>query len=398
MGVNIRRCALVLYTLALIHCSGGNTPSGSENSATSSGSCSVLFGAYSCALNIAGNVSTVAGPAPGSTAIGDTDGVGNAARFNLAFGLTTDGTNIFIADSYNHKIRKMVIATGAVSTFAGAAQGSTTSGDADGTGTSARLNTPSMSVIVDGSLYVTDSLNNKIRKIVISTGVVTTFAGPVAGTTTSGDTDGVGNDARFNVPMGITSDGTNLYVSEQSNNKIRKIVIATQVVSTLAGPAAGATTSGNSDGTGNVARFNNPAGLVFDGTHLYLADNSNHRIRKISVSTAEVTTLAGPAAGTTGSGDADGIGNVARFNQPLALTTDRTYLYVSDASNHKVRKIAISNGATTTLTGPAAGTVQNGDTDGAGSTARFHQPVGISTDGTSLWLIEVQNKKVRKIQ
>jgi len=181
--------------------------------------------------------------------------------------------------------------------------------------------------------------NNKIRKIVISTGVVTTLAGPAQGSTATGDTDATGNSALFNRPISLTTDGANLFVSDFNNNKIRKIVISTGVVTTLAGPAQGTTTSGDTDGTGNDARFSGPHGLTSDGTDLFVADFNNHKIRKIVISTGIVTTFAGPAQGSTASGDTDATGNAARFNVPTYITTDGTNLYITDFGNNKIRKI-----------------------------------------------------------
>ena len=292
-------------------------------------------------------VTTFAGPAQGSRASSDTDGTGNAARFNYPYGITTDGTNLYVADNNNNKIRKIVIATGAVTTLAGPAQGSTVSGDTDDTGNAARFKNPS-SITTDGTnLYVADSNNNKIRKIVIATGAVTTLAGPAQGSTTSGDTDDTGNAARFYNPNGITTDGTNLYVADSNNNKIRKIVIATGAVTTLAGPAQGSTTSGDTDGTGNAARFYIPSGITTDGTNLYVADYFNNKIRQIVITTGVVTTLAGPAQGSRASGDTDGTGNAARFYIPSGITTDGTNLYVADAYNNKIRQIVITTGVVT---------------------------------------------------
>ena len=181
--------------------------------------------------------------------------------------------------------------TTAVTTLAGT---TLNSGSLDATGTSARFNNP-FGITTDGtSLYVADTLNHTIRKIVISTGVVTTLAGTAL---TSGTTDGTGTAARFNNPCDITTDGTNLYVSDTLNQTIRKIVISTGVVTTLAGTAL---STGSTDGTGAAARFNTPFGITTDGTNLYVADYYNHTIRKIVISTGVVTTLAG-TAGTSGS-------------------------------------------------------------------------------------------------
>ena len=101
---------------------------------------------------------------------------------------------------------------------------------------------------------------------------VTTLAG-----SSSGSTDATGTSARFNYPNGITTDGTNLYVTDNGNHKIRKIVISTGVVTTLAGSGV----YGNTDATGTSAEFYYPRGITTDGTNLYVSDTYNHRIRKI---------------------------------------------------------------------------------------------------------------------
>ena len=126
----------------------------------------------------------------------------------------------------------------------------------------------------DGTnLYVTDTLNHRIRKIVIDNGTVTTLAGQSDNGSTDNNT---GTSARFYLPRGITTDGTNLYVSDTNNHKIRKIVISTGVVTTLAGGTRAFT-----DATGTSARFNFPQGITTDGTNLYVSDTYNYRIRKI---------------------------------------------------------------------------------------------------------------------
>jgi sugar lactone lactonase YvrE len=237
-------------------------------------------------------------------------------------GITTDGTNLYVSDTGNHRIRKIVISTGVVTTLAGSSQGSTD----HNTGTSASFNAPE-GITTDGTnLYVSDTGNHRIRKIVISTGVVTTLAG-----SSSGSTDhNTGTSASFNAPRGITTDGTNLYVVDKGNHRIRKIVISTGVVTTLAGSS-----SGNTDATGTSASFNNPVGITTDGTNLYVADKDNDRIRKIVISTGVVTTLAGSSSGFAN----HNTGTSASFNAPQGITTDGTNLYVSDNGNHKIRKI-----------------------------------------------------------
>jgi len=337
---------------------------------------SLMGGAIQLAISSLTGASTVlAGPSAGTTTSGNTDATGTAARFSFPRGATTDGTNIYVADESNHRIRKIVISTGVVTTVAGNGSGNT-----DGTGTSALFSSP-RGVTTDGTnLYVADSGNHRIRKIVISSGVVTTLAG-----NGSGNTDGTGTAALFNSPEGITTDGTNLYIADTSNHRIRKIVISSGVVTTLAGNGSGST-----NGTGTAALFNTPTGITTDGINLYVVDVVNHRIRKIVISTAVVTTFAG-----NGSGSTDGTGTAALFNFPDGITMDGTNLYVVDYGNHTIRKIVISSAAVTTIAGSVGNT---GDSDGTGTAALFNQPRGITTDGTALYIGGYQTNKIRKIQ
>lgn len=266
-----------------------------------------------------GEVTTFAG----SATPGHADGVGAAAKFYYPLGITTDGTNLYVADSSNNMIRKVAIATGEVTTLAGAA----VAGYADGIGTSARFNIP-YGITTDGTyLYVAESGNNMIRKVAIATGKVTTLAG----STTSGFAEGAGSAARFYQPTGITTDGENLYVTDTGNNMIRKVVIATGKAEIF----AGYTTYGSADGSGISASFHYPGGIATDGTNLYVSDTGNNMIRKIVIRTATVTTL----AGSTYDGSADGTGTSARFRDLLGLATDGVNLYVADTGNNMIRRV-----------------------------------------------------------
>jgi DNA-binding beta-propeller fold protein YncE len=260
-------------------------------------------------------------------------------------------STLYVLDSNNNCIRSVNISTGAVSTVAGSEFG--TSGNRDGTGTTRSLcglfNTPK-GIVMNSSgtnLYISDTGNHRICKVVISSGEVTTLAGSTSGT--SGTTNDTGTDARFSSPEGLTVDSseTNLYVADTGNHSIRKIVISTGVVTTFAGSSG---TSGNTNNTGSSARFNGPRGITTDSTNLYVADSVNTRIRKIVISTAAVTTLAGSSTGYT-----DDTGTSAQFKTPATVNVDRagTGLFVCDDEVPAIRKIVISTGVVSTITGGA---------------------------------------------
>jgi len=321
-------------------------------------------------LGLVGTSSTLIGT-PGVA--GSTDATRAAASFNVPTDIATDGRNLYVTDTFNHTIRKVVIATGAVTTLAGTAG---VAGSADGTGAAASFNEPA-SITTDGTnLYVGDFYNSIVRKIVIATGAVTTLAG-TAGVT--GSTDATGPAASFDNLEGITTDGINLYVTDRDNSTIRKVVIATGAVTTLAGTAG---VTGSTDATGAAASFNWPMGITTDGTNLYVSDSGNFTFRKVVIATGAVTTLAG-TAGTRGS--ADGTGTAASFDYPMGITTDGTSLYVGDYANSTIRRIVIATGVVTTLAGTPG---KLGSIDGAGPAAQFNSPWGITSDGKMLYVVD----------
>jgi len=368
--MNMQRILLSVLTMILMVTLAGCGGGGGGGGGTAGGTSGFKMGGgiQGSPLSLASIVSTIAGSAA------STDGTGTAARFSTPNDVVTDGTNLYVADTGNSTIRKVVIATGAVSTLAGTAG---VTGSADGTGATARFNNPfGLAISSDKTtLYLSDSGNNTIRKIAISTGAVTTFAGTAG---VLGSSNGIGASASFSSPTGIATDGTNLYVADSFNNKVRQIVIASSAVSTLAGSGD----ANFADGNGTAASFNFPNGITTDGTNLYLTDNGNSAIRQIVIATGVVSTLVEPVTGS--------------FISPSGIATDGTSLYVTDNVSNVVRKVVIASQAVSPLAGDATGG-SPGSIDAAGGAARFNAPGGITVDGTNLFVADIENGTIRKI-
>jgi hypothetical protein len=282
----------------------------------------------------------------GTGSPGSVDAVGTSASFNGPHGMSTspDGSFVLIADYGNHKIRKLIVSTGVVSTFAGS--GST--GGGNGVGTAAALYNPiDIAISSDGSIAVsTCHFGHRIRHIVMSTALVTTLAGDGV----AGSTNGVGTNAQFNNLVGVSLsniDNTFALIADFDNRMIRKIVLSTKVVTRVAGSG----TAGAANGIGTLATMNRPHFIAIstDDAFAVISEFGGHRIRKLVLSTWAVTTVAGSPTSATGAGD--GVGTLASFNIPggVLLTSDDLIVYVADHVNHKIRRVELSSRRVSTV-------------------------------------------------
>jgi sugar lactone lactonase YvrE len=315
-------------------------------------------------------VSTLAGPHVRS-------GIGPEVGFQFPTGVAVDAAGtVYVADQENNAIRK-ISPDGLVTTLAGGVS----EGAADGVGLEASFSKPAgLAVDAQGTVYVADQNNHKIRKITAD-GVVTTLAGRGIGAA-----NGVGASASFNYPAAVAIDAQGaVFVADRFNHQIRRIT-AGGVVSTLAGSGR----RGDLDGPGRVARFSYPTGIAVDASGIvYVADQENHRIRRIT-SSGIVSTLAGWNIGA-----ADGAGPEASFRYPSAVALDAATgnLLVADQSNHKIR-VVNPDGVVATL----AGRGSIGASDGEGSLARFFRPSGVAVDAQgTIYVADRHNHHIRKI-
>lgn len=305
-----------------------------------------------------------------------------------ASGVAIDGSgDVYIADSSNHAIRK-VSATSGMSTVVAGTGLSGYSGDG-GQALSAQLSSPK-GIAIDsaGNLYIADTNNHRIRKIGTD-GVITTIAG--TGTGTFGGDNAAATLARVNSPQGVAVDGSgNVYIADTSNNRIRKINTS-GTISTVAGNGTGGYLADNVMAT--TTRINAPRGVALDNSgNFYIADTSNNRIRKVDTS-GLITTVAG--TGTASFSGDGGVATSATIRAPQAVTLDSANnLYIADTTNHRIRKV--SSGTITTLTG--TGSAGYGGDGGVATIGQISSPAGIAVGSTgNVYIGDTGNLRVRKI-
>lgn len=364
---------------------------------------------------VSGDTTTIAGRPPSR---GIADGVGEEGMFYTPGGIAKDGDMLYVADTFNHTIRKVDIMTGEVITIAGTPG---VEGNSDSSESPALFSSPG-DVIADETgenIFIVDTNNHVIRRMKLSTGEIRTLVGyPGA----SGRQDGVGvsynTSARFNSPKRGLRIGGKLFVADTGNHVIRVIDVPTATVSTLAGESGVAGFADTGQGTTGKARFNSPGDLTTDGTFLYVADTGNHVIRRVAPWTGTVVTI----AGTPGkSGLLDSKDGAPMFNAPEGIAWDDGILYISDTGNHLIRKFNLvtkevsflagdmscikqsetTSGVVTetvTCTAQPLGVSSYGDSsDGTGKTTSFRGPTAINVDGTYLYVIGTGSNSIRKV-
>ncbi len=349
----------------------------------------ILVAAVSCLSAATGNaqiITTIAG-AGGAGSSGD-GGYATSAYFNAPNSIARDAAgNLYIADAGNARVRK-VTPSGFIYRFAGTGT-SAYAGDG-GPASTANLKGPTgVAVDAAGNVYISDGPDARIR-VVNTSGVISTFAGTGA-TGFSGD-GGAATAARFTNPGGLAFDTSgNLFVADKSNNRIRRITTA-GVIRTIAGSGgAGSTGDGGAATSGTI---NTPVNITTDRLgNVFIAEQSGNRVRKVNAA-GTISTYAG--TGTAGFSGDGGAATSAALSSPFGLAVDASNnLYIGDMANNRVR-IVTAGGTIATYAG--TGSAAFGGDGGAATAAQLNAPAGVLVDnGGNLYIVDKANGRIRKI-
>ncbi len=351
-------------------------------------------GVGATAVFVPGTITTVAGLEGSWTYIRDGDPATQSPLYLPKGGAADAGGNLYLSDQLNHRIRWVDAKTGLISTIAGDGVAGF-SGDL-GLATLAQLNSPS-DVKLDGAgnFYIADSANHAIRMVNAATGKISTIAGQGGQPGGYSGDNGPATLAKLNLPSGLAFDGDHtLYISDTGNNAVRKLDLSTGIISTVAGSPDSVAGFSGDGGPATSAQLNAPMGIALgsDGS-LYVADRLNNRIRKVTA--GEISTVVGTnVAGFDGDG---GLATQAVLRDPAAVLVDVAgNIYVADSGNQIVRKVSETSGFINTI----AGTPGGGDpTDGIpANTSGLYGPYALFLDGPgTLYIADMFHQLIRMV-
>ncbi|GHC32018.1 hypothetical protein GCM10010507_00190 [Streptomyces cinnamoneus] len=336
-------------------------------------------------------ITTVAGQGNGEYT-GDGHAATEAGLYHPNTVATDAFGNLYIADSENHRVRRVDARTQTISTVAGNGN-QEFSGD-DGPAVDASLSGPrGIAVDAEGNLYIADTDHHRVRRVDAKTQTISTVAGD--GRAGFDGDDKAADEASLYTPFGVVVDsGGHLYIADTDNHRVRKVDAKTQTITTVAGN--GDEDFSGDDGPAVHAALNHPRAVVVDtGGNLYIADTDNDRVRRVDAKTRTITTVVGDGSAIF-SGDHGPAVN-AGLNRPRGVVVDSEgSLYVADTHNHRVRRV---DGKTQTIiTFAGDGSADYGGDGGPADKAALNGPCGaaVGSDG-SLYISDTQNNRVRKV-
>lgn len=344
-----------------------------------------------------GDIETFAGT--GANGDGGDDGPAIAATFNTVCAVAVDSADdVYIVDRGHHRVRKVTVADDNISAFAGTGTQGFDGDDFDAT--AAELDTPLAVACGGEEVFIADSVNHRVRRVDGAADIHTCAGDGNNGH--AGDANQLAAAARLNAPGGLAYDrGSHvLYVADTGNHRVRRVDLRSRVISCIAGD--GTQGFGGDDGDALLAQLDTPTDVAYDymGDVLYICDSGNNCIRALSLPTGQVTTFAGDGhAAFAGDGGAPG---VASLHTPVAVAVDSSRnVYVATIGDHRVRMIAYDEITDTFTMGTLAGTGVQGNTgDGAAANvAQIDTPQGLVVDGAGVVYIScTPQARVRKVE
>jgi len=268
-------------------------------------------------------------------------GAGTSAHLNVPLGVAVDITgNVYIADAGNNVIRKVTVSTGIIDAIAGQATSSLGYSGDGGLATKAQLYTPyDVAVDQSGNVYIADSQNHVIRKITSTTGIISTLAGSGPSNAGYSGDGGPAISAKLNTPQGVTVDASgNVLIVDTGNHAIRKVAAATGTITTIAG--TGTFGYQGDGGPAITAKLNAPGRVAVDAAgDIYIADQGNNVVRKVIEATGIISTLAG--TGTAGYSGDGGPATAAKLSSPQGVAVDlqEGNVFIIDRGNSVIRAV-----------------------------------------------------------
>jgi sugar lactone lactonase YvrE len=339
-----------------------------------------------------GQIRTIAGN--GSAGLSGDLGPATSAAMNYPFAVALDGNgNVYIADYSNNRIRRVDSSTGTITTAAGTGTGiGGYSGDS-GLATAALLNGP-QGIAADalGNLFIADSNNHRVRRVDAVTGVITTFAG--TGTSGYSGDGGPATSAQIGSPLGLVLDSNgDLFISDLQNSVVRRVDAVSGVITTYAG--TGVRAFGGDGSLATSAQIAAPGALAVDGSdNLFIADAGNIRVRRVDAVSKTISTVAGNGTYTAQDGVA---ATSSGFDALGGLAADpQGNLYIADYYSYSVRRVDVSSGLVTTVAG-SGGSGFAGD-GGPAALAKLQSANGLAADKYgNLFVADTSNERIRFI-
>ncbi len=389
------------------------------------------------------NISTIAGNGFTFTTEGNSGPAVTAALFNPDEVASDSMGDIFVADALNNRVQEIAATThtqfgiamtaGDVYTVAGSAVGTSGTSGNGGPATSALLDVPiGLAVDPAGNLYISDSGNNRVQKVVASTGVISTVAGSAAGTSGATGDGGAAASALLDSPWGLGVDSAgDLYIADQGNSRVQEVFatggeqwgrhMTAGDIYTVAGSPAGTFGDSGNGGVATSALLGNPGGVTADSAgNLYISDSSNNQVREVAAKTGlhwgqqmtanDIYTVAGDPGSTSGATGDGGAGTAALLNDPIGVTSDSAGdIFVADGFNDRIQELPAADGTQRgqsmtagfiyTVAGHADGSGGASSGDGGPATsAVLNLPFGIAVDPSGdLFLTDESGNLVREV-